>query len=111
MDGQRVQRQRRSRRGRAVGADVLHPARAGVGTDRHQREPSAPQGTGGGSTGVVEAHRHRPQPRAGVTVENNLWTIFSTVAARIPDRDAIVWRGRHWTYGELADRSRRLASV
>ena len=46
-----------------------------------------------------------------MTVDVNLWTVFSAVASRVPDRDAIVWRGRAWSYGELADRAQRLAAV
>ena len=43
--------------------------------------------------------------------EQNLWTVFSAVAARVPERIAIVSRGRRISYGELAERARRLANV
>jgi 3-oxocholest-4-en-26-oate---CoA ligase len=44
-------------------------------------------------------------------VESNLWTIFNAVADAVPDRDAIVWRGRRWSYRDLQDRAQRLAAV
>lgn len=44
-------------------------------------------------------------------VDHALWTIFDAVATAVPDRDAIRWRGRQWTYSDLRDRSLRLASV
>jgi 3-oxocholest-4-en-26-oate---CoA ligase len=40
----------------------------------------------------------------------NLGSVFETVAATIPEREAIVWGDRRFTYAELRDRSRRLAS-
>ncbi len=40
----------------------------------------------------------------------NLGLVFETVAATIPEREAIVWGDRRFTYAELRDRSRRLAS-
>ncbi|MGH9213813.1 MAG: acyl-CoA synthetase [Acidimicrobiales bacterium] len=40
----------------------------------------------------------------------NLARIFETVAAAVPDREAIVWRDRRLTYRDLADRSRQLAA-
>jgi acyl-CoA synthetase (AMP-forming)/AMP-acid ligase II len=40
----------------------------------------------------------------------NLGLVFETVAATIPEREAIVWGDRRLTYAELRDRSRRLAS-
>lgn len=33
------------------------------------------------------------------------------IARRVPDRPALVWRGRTWTWGEQADRAARLAAV
>ncbi len=39
----------------------------------------------------------------------NLGLVFETVAATIPEREAIVWGDRRLTYAELRDRSRRLA--
>ena len=44
-------------------------------------------------------------------VETNLWTIFNAVAEAAPDRDAIVWRDRRWSYRDLHDRARRLGAV
>jgi fatty-acyl-CoA synthase len=38
----------------------------------------------------------------------NLARVFDTVAAAVPEREAIIWGDRRLTYGELADRSRRL---
>jgi 3-oxocholest-4-en-26-oate---CoA ligase len=40
----------------------------------------------------------------------NLARVFDTVAAAVPDREAIIWRDLRLTFGEVADRSRRLAS-
>jgi fatty-acyl-CoA synthase len=40
----------------------------------------------------------------------NLARVFDTVAEAVPDREAIVWGDRRWTFGELADRSHRLAT-
>ena len=40
----------------------------------------------------------------------NLARVFDTVADAVPDRDALVWRDRRWTFGEVADRSHRLAT-
>ena len=39
----------------------------------------------------------------------NLGLVFETVAATIPEREAIVWGERRFSYAELRDRSRRLA--
>ncbi|HXQ90590.1 MAG TPA: acyl-CoA synthetase [Acidimicrobiales bacterium] len=39
----------------------------------------------------------------------NLGQVFETVAATVPGREAIVWGQRRLSYGELRDRSRRLA--
>ncbi|HVA05007.1 MAG TPA: acyl-CoA synthetase [Acidimicrobiales bacterium] len=39
----------------------------------------------------------------------NLGLVFETVAATIPEREAIVWGDRRYNYAELRDRSRRLA--
>ena len=40
----------------------------------------------------------------------NLADVFETVAATIPEREAIVWGDVRLTFAELRDRSRRLAS-
>ena len=40
----------------------------------------------------------------------NLAKVFDTVAEAVPDRDALVWRDRRWSFGEVADRSHRLAT-
>jgi fatty-acyl-CoA synthase len=40
----------------------------------------------------------------------NLGLVFETVAATIPEREAIVWGDRRLSFAELRDRSRRLAS-
>jgi 3-oxocholest-4-en-26-oate---CoA ligase len=44
-------------------------------------------------------------------MDYNLATVNEAVAAAIPDREAIVWRDRRITYGQLAERTRRLANV
>jgi acyl-CoA synthetase (AMP-forming)/AMP-acid ligase II len=42
--------------------------------------------------------------------EFNLGQVHETVAATIADRECIVWRDRRYTYGQITDRTRRLAS-
>ena len=44
-------------------------------------------------------------------MEFNLGIVNEAVAAAIPDREAIVWRDRRFTYAQLAERTRRLANV
>ena len=43
-------------------------------------------------------------------IEASKATIHEAIAAAIPQRPCIVWRGRTWTWGEITDRSRRLAN-
>ena len=43
--------------------------------------------------------------------EMNLAEVVTTVADAIPERPCVVWRGRTWTYAEVAERSRRLAGA
>ncbi|MFN2538232.1 MAG: AMP-binding protein, partial [Mycobacteriales bacterium] len=40
----------------------------------------------------------------------NLALVSEVITAAIPDREVMVWRDRRLTYGQLGDRSRRLAS-
>ena len=40
----------------------------------------------------------------------NLATVSEVVAAAVPDREAIVFGDRRFTFGQLAERTRRLAS-
>jgi len=42
--------------------------------------------------------------------EFNLGQVHETVAATVADRECIVWRDRRFTYADITDRSRRLAS-
>ncbi len=42
--------------------------------------------------------------------EFNLGTVHETVSAVIPERECIVWGQHRFTFGDLTDRSRRLAS-
>ena len=44
-------------------------------------------------------------------MEFNLADVFETVAATVPDTEAIVWRDLRLTYGELDQRANRLANV
>ena len=44
-------------------------------------------------------------------VEHNVWTVFETIAARVPDRVALVVKGERTTYAGLAERARRFANV
>jgi len=46
-----------------------------------------------------------------MAVEQNLWTLFSAVAAAVPNREAVVFRARRLTFAALADRAARFASV
>ncbi len=43
-------------------------------------------------------------------MEFNLATVFDTVAAAVPDREAIVWRDHRLTYDDVRVRTNRLAS-
>jgi len=43
--------------------------------------------------------------------QHNLAAVFEAIAARIPDRECIVFRDRRLTYAQINDRSRRLANV
>jgi acyl-CoA synthetase (AMP-forming)/AMP-acid ligase II len=45
-----------------------------------------------------------------VTVQFNLAKAFDTLVETLSDRECIVWRDRRLTYGDVADRSRRLAA-
>jgi fatty-acyl-CoA synthase len=51
-----------------------------------------------------------PSSEVPPTTEFNLALTFETVARVLADRTLVVWRQRRVTYGELAERSRRLAS-
>ena len=42
-------------------------------------------------------------------VEFNIGLVHEAVSAAVPDRECIVWRQRRLTYGDVTDRSRRLA--
>lgn len=42
--------------------------------------------------------------------EFNIGEVHERVSAAIPDRDCLVWNGRRWTYRDMTDRSRRLAT-
>ncbi|MDP1795178.1 MAG: acyl-CoA synthetase [Acidimicrobiales bacterium] len=44
-------------------------------------------------------------------MEYNLAQVHSAIAQAIPDREAIVWRDRRITYGQLDERTNRLANV
>jgi acyl-CoA synthetase (AMP-forming)/AMP-acid ligase II len=44
-------------------------------------------------------------------MEFNLAEVHEAVAAANPDRPAIIWRDRSWSYAELTDRSRRFANA
>jgi len=45
-----------------------------------------------------------------MSTEFNLALTNEEVASAIPDRELLVWRDRRFTYGEIAERSRRLAA-
>jgi fatty-acyl-CoA synthase len=52
-----------------------------------------------------------PEPDAPpTTVQFNLAKAFDTLVESLAERDCIVWRDRRLTYGQVAERSRRLAS-
>jgi acyl-CoA synthetase (AMP-forming)/AMP-acid ligase II len=44
-------------------------------------------------------------------MELNLATLHEAIAATIPDRPCLVWRGRSWSWAETTDRTRRLAGL
>ena len=41
----------------------------------------------------------------------DLATLHEAIAAAVPDRECLVWRGRRWTWREITERTRRLAGV
>ena len=43
-------------------------------------------------------------------VQFNIGQVHEVVSAAIPDRDCLIWGERRWTYAEMTERSRRLAS-
>ena len=51
-----------------------------------------------------------PEPAANPSVQFNLATAFDTLVETLADRECIVWRDRRLSYGDLADRSKRLAA-
>ncbi len=52
-----------------------------------------------------------PEPDAPpTTVQFNLAKAFDTLVENLADRECIVWRDRRFTYGQVQERSRRLAS-
>jgi 3-oxocholest-4-en-26-oate---CoA ligase len=52
-----------------------------------------------------------PAPRPDrSTVQFNLSKAFDTLVGSLAERECVVWRDRRLTYGDLAERSRRLAS-
>jgi fatty-acyl-CoA synthase len=52
-----------------------------------------------------------PDPRSSEpAVQFNLAKAFDTLVASLADRECIVWRDRRLTYGEVSERSRRLAA-
>ena len=42
-------------------------------------------------------------------MEAHFTEVHEAIAGAVPDREAIVWRDRRFTNGQLAERSRRLA--
>ena len=44
-------------------------------------------------------------------MEFDLPHLHEAIAATVPDRDCVVWRGRRWTWAETTDRTRRLANL
>lgn len=52
-----------------------------------------------------------PLPYDPAPMEFNLAQVNEAISAAYPDREAFVWRDRRLTYGQLAERTRRLANV
>lgn len=48
-----------------------------------------------------------PPPGGGLSIA----AAHHAIAGAVPDRPAIAWRGRSWTWAEVADRTARLATV
>ena len=46
-----------------------------------------------------------------MTPQLDLATLFDAIAEAIPERDALVWRGRRWTFAEVSRRVRALSRV
>lgn len=51
-----------------------------------------------------------PDPSPVADDEHAIATLLEAVAEAVPDRECIVWRDRRLTWGEVAERSRRLAN-
>ena len=51
-----------------------------------------------------------PQSEQSESVQFNLAKAFDTLVETLADRECIVWRDRRLSYGEVSERSRRLAS-
>jgi 3-oxocholest-4-en-26-oate---CoA ligase len=49
-------------------------------------------------------------PTSTFSTEHNKAAVHEAIAASIPDKPCIIWRGRTWTWSEVTDRSRRLAN-
>jgi 3-oxocholest-4-en-26-oate---CoA ligase len=47
---------------------------------------------------------------SAVSVDFNLAEVHEAIAAAVPDRACIIWRGQTWTWRETTERSRRLAN-
>lgn len=50
-------------------------------------------------------------PAAAPGPDHNVAVLHEAIAAAVPERDCIVWRGRAWSWADVTDRSRRLAAV
>jgi fatty-acyl-CoA synthase len=71
----------------------------------HTRGPWSPDHQHGGAL-VSDATATPATP-----ADHNVAALHEAIAAAVPDRDCIVWRGRAWSWAEVTDRSRRLAAV
>lgn len=52
-----------------------------------------------------------PDPAPVAVDEHAIATLQEAIGAAVPDRECIVWRDRRITWGEVTDRSRRLANA
>lgn len=60
---------------------------------------------------AIGAYFPVPDPSPAVADEHAIATIQEAIAAAVPDRECIVWRDRRLTWGEVTDRSRRVANA
>jgi acyl-CoA synthetase (AMP-forming)/AMP-acid ligase II len=73
-------------------------------------ERRGPPGGQPGLPGTVPAVPSTDTPTPETTVQFNLVQAFDTLVETLADRECLVWKDRRLTYGQVAERSKRLGS-